>query len=78
MQQEISEFLQFKWDNDKNNFLVTPEDHLILQNLTQKQEKTVIELYTKFIYRNFLKRFNRLFMIKKDVVPNCNKCTSVY
>ena len=27
---EVTDFLKFKWDNDKNNFLGTEEDHTIL------------------------------------------------
>ena len=62
---DITEYFSFKWDNDKNNFLETEEDYKILKNLTIKEERTVVELYTKFIYRNFLKRFNRFFMIRR-------------
>lgn len=63
---EISNYMKFKWNNDKNNFLQTHEDHSILRRVTLKNERTSVELYTKFIYRNFLKRFNRFFTLKKQ------------
>lgn len=66
---EITDFFKYKWEYDKNNFMETEEDEKILKHLTIKKENTVVELYTKFIYRNFLKRFNRFFMIKKEDVP---------
>ena len=75
---DITDFLKFKWDNDKNNFLENEEDHKILQKLSQKKESTVKELYTKFIYVNVLKRFNRFFMIKKENVPSEIGCLSMY
>ena len=31
---DITDFLKFKWDNDKNNFLENEEDHIILHKLS--------------------------------------------
>ena len=62
---EITSFMKFKWGNDKNNFLKTEEDHTILQKVSLKEEKTTMELYTKFIYMKVLKRFNRFFTQRK-------------
>ena len=31
---DITDFLKFKWDNDKNNFLESEEDHIILHKLS--------------------------------------------
>ena len=64
---EITSFMKFKWGNDKNNFLETKEDFMILKKVTLKEEKTTMELYTKFIYRNVLKRFNRFFAQRKTM-----------
>ena len=75
---DITDYFKFKWENDKNNFLETNEDYKILNNLTIKEEKTVVELYTKFIYRNVLKRFNRFFMIRREDVPTGTVGKSVY
>jgi len=36
--EEITEFLNYKWNNDKNYFLDTAEDHNILTTLTKKSE----------------------------------------
>ena len=66
---EITDFFKYKWEMDKNNFMETDEDYKILKHLTKKQESLVVELYTKFIYRSVLKRFNRFFMIKKEDIP---------
>lgn len=74
---EITDFLKYKWDNDKNNFLENQEDHNILKYLTDKQENTVVDLYTKFIYMTFLKRFNRFFMITKNL-PSLKDGKSIY
>ena len=57
--------MYFKWNNDKNNYLSTEEDYSILNRLTQKNEGTSVELYVKFIYRPFLKLFNRFITIQK-------------
>ena len=76
--QEISNYMKIKWNNDKNNFLSSKEDHSILYRLTLKNEKTSVELYTKFIYRNFLKRFNRLFTLRKPTQINFVEGKSIY
>jgi len=47
---EITTFLKYKWKNDKNNFLKHSQDFLILHKLSQKEEQSVVGLYTKFIY----------------------------
>lgn len=35
-------------------------------------------MYTKFIFRNVLKRFNRFFMIKKEDLPSGEFVHSIY
>lgn len=71
--------MKFKWTTDKNNFLGTLDDHNILWKLSQKEESTVVELYTKFIYVEVLKRFNRFFTIKKiDMPMSLSKGQSTY
>lgn len=43
----------------------TASDERIFANLAEKDEGIVVKLYTDFIYRTFLKRFNRFFQIPK-------------
>ena len=42
---------------------------MILFKVSLKNERTAVELYTKFIYRHLLKTFNRFFTLKKPVPP---------
>ena len=76
---DISTYIEFKSNNDKNNFLENRQDKMILFKVTLKNERTAVELYTKFIYRHLLKTFNRFFTIKKPVPPTTqNSLRSVY
>ena len=70
--------MYFKWDNDKNNYLSTDEDYRILDTLTEKNEGTPVELYTKFIYRDFLKIFKRFFIFRKNTPKNYVNKKSIY
>ena len=33
---QITDYFKYKWDNDKNSFLETEDDLMILQNLVKK------------------------------------------
>jgi len=75
---QITDYFKYKWDNDKNSFLETEDDLMILQNLVKKSEKTVVDLYTKFIYMTVMKRFNRFFTIKKEEMSMSTIGVSLY
>ena len=55
---KIIEFLEIKWSNDKNNFLMTDQDKMLLAQLP---DDCVIEIYKNFLYKDFLFKFRRLF-----------------
>jgi len=70
--------VKFKGLNDKNNYLSSEEDYSILRRLLLKNENTSVELYTKFIYRNFLKKFNRFFTQREQTKLIYIKGKSIY
>ena len=54
----ISEFLEIKWRNDKNNFLMSDSDKMLLAQLP---DEVIIEIYKNFLYKDFLFKFRRMF-----------------
>ena len=60
IQDEIAEFINYKNFNDKNNFIISEEDQMLLEQLPDMCKK---DLYTKFLFKDFLYKFKRLFRI---------------
>jgi hypothetical protein len=63
IQNRIRKFLNEKWNNDKNNFLTTAHDNYLLNQLPVDCQ---INLYTKFLFKDFLWKFRRLFSFVKS------------
>ena len=61
LQSQIRAFMKDKWRNDKNNFIINIEDQNLLSQLPGSCQT---EIYTKFIFRNFLWKFRRFFNMK--------------
>ena len=75
---EVTKEIYFKWNNHKNYLLENKEHVNILYKVMLKNEQTSLELYTKFIYRTFLERFNPFFTIKTPVFRTFIKGKSIY
>ena len=56
-----------KWKNDKNNFLITHEDKMLMSQLPSSCQT---EIYTQFIFRNFLWKFRRFFSLKMSEIAS--------
>ena len=59
----IESFMHFKWINDKNNFLITEEDQYLFSQLPPSCKK---EIYTSFLFKEFLFKFRRFFSFRVD------------
>ena len=55
--------MNFKWKNNLNNFLTNPKDIQIFNDLPQEIQQ---KIYTDFIFREFLYKFNRFFSFKVE------------
>ena len=62
LQTRVAEFMGEKWSCDKNNFLITDHDQMLLDQLPFQSQT---QIYTKFLFRDFLWKFRRLFNFKK-------------
>ena len=56
--------MDHKWNYDKNNFLLTNEDKNLLAQLP---DTVVTNIYTDFLYKDFLFKFRRLFRIRLEL-----------
>lgn len=54
--------MEFKWVNDKNNFL--SDEHEMKMFFNQLPTKCQRMLYTDFIYNDFLFKFRRFFSFR--------------
>lgn len=54
-----------KWSLDKNNFLVTEADKMMLTQLPQECQTSI---YTEFLFRDFLSKFSLFFNFKKEML----------
>ena len=61
IQTQIRIFMNYKWSNDKNCFLVTDEDKMMLEQLP---DSCKIDLYTNFIFKDFLFKFRRFLSFR--------------
>ena len=57
-QNKVRKFMKVKWNGDKNNFLLTAEDCMLLEQLPTKVR---ISIYTDFLFKEFLWSFRRFF-----------------
>ena len=64
LQSDIRAYMDYKWNNDKNNFLLTEEDKGLLAQLP---DTVVTNIYTDFLYKDFLFKFRRLFRIRLEL-----------
>ena len=64
LQSDIRAYMDYKWNNDKNNFLLTDEDKGLLAQLP---DTVVTNIYTDFLYKDFLFKFRRLFRIRLEL-----------
>lgn len=58
LQNRIRRFMTEKWDRDKNNFHLTDLDESLLSQLSIDCK---MDLYTKFIFKDFIVIFRRFF-----------------
>lgn len=58
----IRRFMTEKWDRDKNNFHLTVLDESLLSQLSIDCK---MDLYTKFIFKDFIQIFRRFFQFNK-------------
>ena len=56
--------MAYRWENHKNNFLVTYNDQMLLAQLPATVQ---IQLYTEFVFKDFLWKFRRFFMISNEM-----------
>jgi len=61
MKNNIEEFFDYKWQNDKNLAIMNDDDQTILQ---QMPEEIQLEIYTNFLFKTFLSRFRYYFKIE--------------
>ena len=60
---QLIEFFRFQSDNAKNNFLNTVEDQRIFDQLPLEQQN---EIFTHFVFREFLHKFRTFFDFHKS------------
>ena len=63
VQEEISFDMNFKWINDRNNFLLADQDRAIFGQLPRHCQR---KIYTDFIFKEFLYKFRRFFSFRVD------------
>lgn len=68
LKQRIENFLGFKWINDKNNYLITEEDRYLFSQLPPSCK---IEIYTNFLFKEFLFKFRRFFSFRIERQECC-------
>lgn len=61
LQNKIQIFLNFKWMNDRNNFLVDEQDKKIFNQMPIDCQR---QIYTDFIFQEFLFKFRRFFSFR--------------
>lgn len=61
VEEKIKDFFHHKWMNDKNIFLLTEEEQLIMEQLPRDAQ---VEIFQKFLYKDFLMQFRRFFRFR--------------
>ena len=64
LQNRIRMFMSHRWKNDKNGFLVSDNDRSLLAQLPDRVQ---IQLYTDFIFKDYLWKFRRFFRITNEI-----------
>lgn len=63
LKKRISQHLEYKWANDHNQAIDDPEE---LDMLDQLPPETQDQIYTKFLFREFLVTFRSFFTVSKS------------
>jgi len=61
----IHNFLNYKWQNDRNNFLLEEKDKQIFSQLPGVCQR---QIYTDFLFQEFLYKFRRFFSFRTDLI----------
>lgn len=75
LRDDITDFFQHKWRNNKNQFQQNKVDAMLLDQMPMEAR---IRLYQEFIFRDFLVDFRRLFRIRKDFGAPLSSNESAY
>lgn len=66
---EIEDYFQYKWENDKNSAVFTPED---IAMMDQTPDEIKCQIYSCFLYRRFLYKYRRFFSFQNTESKNKN------
>ena len=61
IEDNIKDFFHYKWENDKNIFLLTEKEQMIMEQLPRDVQ---VEIFQKFLYKDFLMQFRRFFRFR--------------
>ena len=64
---KIEDFMEYRWLNDKNQAMVEQKDIDLLEQLPLEVHQ---QIYSKFMFKNFLKNFSRYFSIPNHQTTN--------
>lgn len=60
-QDEVMRYFHHMWQNNRNNFLLSPQDQIIFSKLPRSCQ---LDLYNEFLFKEFLFKFRRFFSFR--------------
>jgi len=69
IKEKIEDFMEYRWLNDKNQAVSDDKDRELISQLPLEIEQ---QIYSNFMFKNFLKNFSRYFSIENRKSPQCH------
>lgn len=67
LKERIEEYFDYKWENDKNQAFKEKQD---MDMFSQLPADVQVEIYNKYLFKNFLTAFAKVFSFQKIDNPN--------